>query len=221
MNLVFLRRIITTSIGRKLIMALTGLLLVGFVSFHLMSNLVLLNGQEAYNAYVSHLTSVPFLLFIELGLLSLFLVHILMGIYVRWEDYRNSPSGYKKRNWQGGRTIGSSTMLYTAATILIFVAYHIFTFRLSDHSMGFYEMVTNAFRDPVFATIYVLGGLAMVLHLSHGVQSIFQTIGINHLKYTPFIKCGGWLIALTMVAFALLPLIFLFGLEAHFMGLIH
>ncbi|MEA3307033.1 MAG: succinate dehydrogenase cytochrome b subunit [Elusimicrobiota bacterium] len=221
MNLVFFRRIITTSIGRKLIMALTGLLLTGFVSFHLMSNLVLLNGQEAYNAYVAHLTGVPFLLFIELGLFSLFLVHILMGIYVRWEDYRNSPSGYEKRNWQGGRTIGSATMLYTAATILIFVAYHIFTFRFGDHSAGFYAMVTDAFRDPVYVTIYVLGALAMILHLSHGVQSIFQTLGINHLKYTPFIKLGGWIIALAMVAFALLPLIFLFGLETHFMGLIH
>ena len=221
MNLVFLRRIITTSIGRKLIMALTGLLLVGFVSFHLMSNLVLLNGQATYNAYVEHLESVPFLLFFELGLLSLFLVHILMGIYVRWEDYKNSPSGYKKRNWQGGRTIGSATMLYTAATILIFLAYHVLTFRFADHSMGFYAMVTTAFRDPVFVTIYVLGSLAMILHLSHGVQSIFQTLGLSHQKYTPFIKCGGWLIALTMIGFALLPLIFLFGLESHFMGLIH
>jgi succinate dehydrogenase / fumarate reductase cytochrome b subunit len=138
MNLVFLRRIITTSIGRKLIMAITGLLLVGFVSFHLMSNLVLLNGPEAYNAYVAHLESVPFLLFLELGLLLLFLAHILMGIYVRWEDYMNSPTGYKERNWQGGRTIGSATMLYTAATILIFLIYHIITFRFADHSMGFY-----------------------------------------------------------------------------------
>ncbi len=221
MNLVFLRRIITTSIGRKMIMALTGLLLVGFVSFHLMSNLVLLNGQEAYNAYVAHLESVPFLVFMEIGLFSLFLTHIFMGIYVRWEDYRNSPSGYDKRNWQGGRTIGSATMLYTAATILIFLVYHIFTFRFADHSMGFYEMVTTAFKDPIYVTIYVIGSLAMILHLSHGVQSIFQTLGINHLKYTPFIKCGGWLIALTMVIFALLPLIFLFGLESRFMGLIH
>ncbi len=221
MNLIFLRRIITTSIGRKFMMATTGLLLVGFVSFHLMSNLVLLNGPEAYNAYVAHLESVPFLLFLELGLLLLFLAHILMGIYVRWEDYRNSPTGYEKRNWQGGRTIGSATMLYTAATILIFLIYHIITFRFADHSIGFYEMVTNAFRDPIFTTIYVIGSLAMILHLSHGVQSIFQTLGLNHLKYTPFIKCGGWIIALIMVGFALLPLIFLFGLEANFMGIIH
>ncbi len=221
MNLVFLRRIITTSIGRKLIMAVTGLLLVGFVSFHLMSNLVLLNGQEAYNTYVEHLTGVPFLLFIEIGLLSLFLIHIIMGAYVRWEDFRNSPKNYEKRNWQGGRTIGSATMLYTAATILIFAAYHVFTFRFSDHSVGFYEMVTTAFRDPVYVTIYVMGALAMILHLSHGVQSIFQTLGINHLKYTPFIKLGGWIIALAMAAFAMLPLIFLFEFECCFMGMFH
>ncbi len=221
MNLVFLRRIITTSIGRKLIMAVTGLMLTGFVSFHLMSNLVLLNGNDAYNAYVAHLTSIPFLFFLELGLMALFLTHIFMGIYVRWEDYKNSPSGYEKRNWQGGRTIGSATMLYTAATILIFLAYHIFTFRFGNHDAGFYAMVTDAFRNPTYVTIYVLGALAMILHLSHGVQSIFQTLGINHPKYTPFIKLGGWAIALTMVAFALLPLIFLFGFENYFMGLTH
>ncbi|MCG2725221.1 MAG: succinate dehydrogenase cytochrome b subunit [Elusimicrobia bacterium] len=218
MNLIFLRRIITTSIGRKLVMAATGLLLVGFVSFHLMSNLILLNGRETYNAYVAHLTGMPFLLLIEIGLFSLFLIHIFMGAYVRWEDFRNSPAGYEKRNWQGGRTIGSATMLYSAATILIFAVYHVFTFRFSDHSMGFYEMVTNAFRDPVYTAIYTLGALAIILHLSHGVQSIFQTLGINHLKYTPFIKFGGWIMALAMVAFALLPLIFLFEAETYLMG---
>jgi succinate dehydrogenase / fumarate reductase cytochrome b subunit len=87
-------------------------------------------------------------------------------------------------------------------------------------------MVTTAFIDPIFTTIYVIGSLAMILHLSHGVQSIFQTLGISHLKYTPFIKLGGWIIALAMVAFALLPLIFLFGFEnscfmTQLVGLIH
>lgn len=221
MNLAFLTRIVTTSIGRKFIMAITGLSLVGFVLFHLSSNLVLLNGREAYNTYVGVLTGVPFLLLIETGLFTVIIIHILMGIYVRWEDFRNRPKGYKKRNWQGGRTIGSATMLYTAAIILGFIAYHVFTFRFVDHSMGFYEMVTTAFQQPVFVSVYVIGSLAMVLHLSHGVQSVFQTLGINHSKYTTFIKCGGWIIALAMTGFAFLPLIFLFGFESHFAGIFH
>ena len=202
-------------------MAVTGLLLVGFVLFHLSSNLVLLNGREAYNTYVGILTGVPFLLLIEAGLFTLILTHIFMGIYVRWEDFRNRPKGYRKRNWQGGRTIGSATMLYTAAIILGFIAYHIFTFRFVDHSMGFYEMVTAAFQQPVFVSVYVIGSLAMILHLSHGVQSVFQTLGVNHSKYTPFIKCGGWIIALAMIGFAFLPIVFLFGFESHFAGIFH
>lgn len=213
MDITFLKRFITTSIGRKAVMAVSGLLLGGFMLVHLAGNILLLKGEAAYNGYVDILLSNPVMPLLELGLLFIFIAHIITGVWVRIEDFLNAPRGYEARKWQGGRTIGSATMLYTAAAILAFLAYHLLTFRFVDHSMGFYQMVTSAFRDPVFVTIYIAGATALALHLSHGMQSAFQTLGLSHPKYTPLIKIGGILVAVSMIGFALIPAYFLLNID--------
>ena len=194
-------------------MALSGLMLGGFVLVHLAENLLLLKGQAAYNGWVEMLLSNPVTPLLELGLLAVFVAHIITGAWVRIEDFMNAPRGYEARRWQGGRTIGSATMLYTAAAILLYLAYHMLTFRFVDHSMGFYEMVTAAFRSPVFTGIYVAGALALALHLSHGMQSAFQTLGVNHPKYTPVIKAAGLAVAVAMLGFALISVHFLLNMD--------
>ncbi|MDQ7772440.1 MAG: succinate dehydrogenase cytochrome b subunit [Elusimicrobiales bacterium] len=213
MDIGFVRRVIFTSIGRKFVMAVTGLALGAFILVHLAGNLLLLKGEAAYDGYVALLLANPLILYAELGLAGLFLLHIATAAWVRWEDWRNAPSGYEERKWQGGRTVGSATMLYTAAVMLAFLVYHIIDFRFGDHSVGFYRMVTDAFRDPVFVSFYVAGALALVLHLSHGMQSSFQTLGLSHPKYTPFIKFGGLLFALAMTGFAMISVYFLLELD--------
>lgn len=213
MDITFLKRFITTSIGRKAVMAVSGLLLGGFMLVHLAGNILLLKGEAAYNGYVDILLSNPVMPLLELGLLFIFIAHIITGVWVRIEDFLNAPRGYEARKWQGGRTVGSATMLYTAAAILAFLAYHLLTFRFVDHSMGFYQMVTSAFRSPVFVTIYIAGATALALHLSHGMQSAFQTLGLSHPKYTPFIKIGGILVAVSMIGFALIPVYFLLNID--------
>jgi len=213
MSTTFIKRMILTSIGRKAVMAVTGLMLGGFMLFHLGENMLLFKGEVAFNNWVDFLMANPLLPLMEFGLMLIFLAHIFTGTWVRLEDWLNAPSGYEARNWQGGRTIGSATMLYTAFLILAYLAYHLLTFRFVDHSIGFYQMVTSAFRSPVFVAIYVGGAVALVLHLSHGLQSAFQTLGVNHPKYTPFIKIGGWLVAITMVGFALISVYFLMNLD--------
>lgn len=214
MNTQFIIRLFKTSIGRKILMATTGLALAFFMLIHLAENLLLFKGQEMYNGWVSFLLSNPITPFLEIGLLILFLVHIVMGIWVRWEDWKNSRGrNYEKINWQGGRTLGSATMLYTAIALLIYLLYHMFTFRFVDHSMGFYEMVTSAFRDKTFVAIYVAGSLALALHLSHGFQSAFQTLGINHEKYTPLIKIAGYIISILMIGFAFISVYYLLGYD--------
>ena len=194
-------------------MAATGLALGGFMLIHLAENLLLFKGEALYNGWVDLLLSNPVTIFLELGLAAVFLAHIITGVWVRVEDFLNAPSGYEARKWQGGRTIGSATMLYTAAAILAYLIYHMLTFRFMDHSMGFYQMVTSAFRDPVFVTIYMAGSIALALHLSHGMQSAFQTLGVNHPKYTPLIKLGGLLVALAMTGFALISVYYLLGID--------
>lgn len=194
-------------------MAVSGLLLGGFVLIHLAENLLLFKGEAAYNGFVAMLLSNPVTPFLEIGLLFIFSAHIITGVCVRVEDFLNAPGGYEARKWQGGRTIGSATMPYTAIAILAFLVYHLLTFRFVDHSMGFYQMVTYAFRDPVFVGIYVAGAAALALHLSHGMQSAFQTLGLSHPKYTPFIKIGGILVAVLMTGFALISVYYLLGID--------
>ncbi|MFA6434212.1 MAG: succinate dehydrogenase cytochrome b subunit [Elusimicrobiales bacterium] len=218
MNIAFIKRLIFTSIGRKAVMAATGLMLGGFMLFHLAENLLLFKGEVAYNTWVDFLLSNPMLPLLELGLAAVFLAHIVAGAWVRLEDWLNAPRGYVDRKWQGGRTIGSATMLYTAALILAYLAYHMATFRFVDHSIGFYQMVTSAFRNPVFTAVYVGGALALVLHLTHGMQSAFQTLGVNHPKYTPFIKIGGFLTAIMMTGFALISVYYLLDLDLKAAG---
>ena len=213
MVITFLKRFIFTSIGRKVVMALSGLLLGGFMLVHLAENLLLFKGELFYNGWVDFLLSNPVTPYLEVGLLALFLAHIVTGAWVRLEDFVNAPSGYEHRKWQGGRTVGSATMLYTAAAILFYLAYHLFTFRFVDHSMGFYQMVTSAFRSKVFVAIYIAGSAALALHLSHGMQSAFQTLGVSHPKYTPLIKAGGLLVAVSMTGFALISLYYLLGID--------
>ena len=213
MDITFIRRLISASIGRKALMAVSGLALGLFMLVHLAENLLLFKGEMAYNNWVDFLLSNPLTPFLEFGLLGIFIVHIVMGAWVRVEDFINAPRGYEARKWEGGRTIGSATQLYTAAAILAYLAYHMLTFRFVDHSMGFYQMVTSAFRSKFFVAVYLGGALALVLHLSHGLQSAFQTLGVNHPKYTPFIKIGGWVTALAMIGFAFISVYYLFGLD--------
>jgi len=194
-------------------MAVSGLLLGGFMLVHLAENLLLFRGEAAYNGWVELLLSNPVTPLLEIGLLFIFLAHIVTGVWVRIEDFLNAPRGYEARKWQGGRTIGSATMLYTAAAILAYLAYHLLTFRFVDHSMGFYQMVTGAFRAPLFVAIYIAGSAALALHLSHGMQSAFQTLGVNHPKYTPFIKIGGLLVAASMIGFAMISVYYLLNID--------
>ncbi len=213
MDTTFIKRFATTSIGRKAIMAVSGLLLGGFMLVHLGENLLLLKGEAAYNGWVEMLLANPVTPLLEIGLLFLFLAHIITGTWVRIEDFLKAPSGYETLRWQGGRTLGSATMLYTAAALLVYLVYHMLTFRFVDHSMGFYQMVTGAFRAPVFVALYVAGSAALALHLSHGMQSAFQTLGVNHPKYTPLIKAVGMLVAVLMTGFALISVYYLLGMD--------
>ncbi|MBI4801766.1 MAG: succinate dehydrogenase cytochrome b subunit [Elusimicrobia bacterium] len=213
MNTGFIKRFIFTSIGRKAVMAITGLMLGAFMLFHLAENLILFKGEVAYNTWVDFLLSNPLIIPLELGLAAIFLTHSFFGAWVRIEDWINAPRGYEARKWQGGRTVGSATMLYTAVLILAYLVYHMLTFRFVDHSIGFYQMVTSAFRGKLFTAIYIGGAVALVIHLTHGLQSAFQTLGVNHPKCTPFIKTGGWIAALLMVGFAMISLYYLLELD--------
>ncbi|MBI5630927.1 MAG: succinate dehydrogenase cytochrome b subunit [Elusimicrobia bacterium] len=196
----------SSSIGRKFLVALAGLLLCGFLVAHLAGNLLLLVGEESFNHYAAKLEKNPALLPAEIALAGLFLLHITISLKLRWENALARPAAYAVEQGKGARTWGSRTMGYTAGLILLFLAVHIWTFKYGDKPGGLYKLVMSSFGRPAYSLFYVAAMLGLGLHLSHGFQSAFKTLGIEHPKYSPLIKAAGIAFALSVaLGFAFLP----------------
>ena len=197
-----------SSVGKKLLMALTGCCFIGFLSVHLAGNLTLYGGGEMFNAYAEHLHGLgPLLTLAEWGLLSLALVHIFTGAILFFQNLTARPQSYQMNKWAGGRTIGSATMPYTGFVILGFVIFHLLNFHFVDKSTTtIYEIVVSAFQNTAYVIIYIVAMVILALHIRHGFWSLFQTLGANHPKYMPLIM--GASIALSLIfgfGFGLFP----------------
>ena len=179
-----------TSIGKKLMMAITGLSFCGFLTIHLIGNLTLYGGKDLFNSYVENLHSLgPLITIFEWGLLFLAIIHILTGGTLFYQNLRARPSRYSVNKSAGGRTIGSRTMPYTGFILLAFVIIHLINFHFVDHSnQTVFQIVSNTFEIPEYVALYIIAVIAAAIHVSHGLWSAFQTIGANHPKYMPFIK---------------------------------
>ena len=125
--------ILGSSVGKKLLMAVTGLGLIGFLAVHLLGNVMAFAGAEAFNGYAAKLHSLqPYLTVFNIGLATLGLVHIVVGTILFFENLKARPTRYKIYQNPGGRTIGSYTMPYTGVLILLFVIFHLFKFTFVD-----------------------------------------------------------------------------------------
>lgn len=203
-----------SSIGKKIMVALAGLLLCGFLVTHLAGNLFLFVGGPAFNRYAEFLESQALLPLAEGGLFVLFMIHIALSVRARMADMAARPIGYQAVADKGARTPGSRTMTVSGSLILLFIVIHVATIKYQvGGAMGptLYDHVTGWFRNPLYAGFYVLAMIGIGLHLSHGVQSSFQTFGVNHPRYTPLIKKLGLAFAAVIaLAFASMPLYFFF-----------
>lgn len=202
-----LRRYLLSSIGKKQLVAVSGLLLVGFLFTHLAGNLAMYGGQAKFDGYAEFLEHQPWLVPAELALAALFLLHVAWGLRVSWENLRARPERYAAAVALGGRTWGSATMKYTGLMTLVFLCVHIWTFKLGQpEGRSLFDWVLFHFRKPWYAGFYVLAMITLGLHLSHGVKSAFQTLGVNHPRYTPAIEAAGVLVAAALAAgFGSLP----------------
>lgn len=202
-----------SSIGKKMTVALAGLLLVGFLITHLAGNLFLFVGPSAFNHYAETLENNPLLPLAEAGLVFLFVVHIIQSLRARRANSVARPVAYEVYSDKGARTPGSRTMTATGLLILLFVVLHVATMKYrAGGSKGedLFSHVTTWFSNPLYSLFYVAAVLGVGLHLSHGVQSALQTFGVNHPRYTPSLKRAGYaLSALLTLGFASMPLYFL------------
>lgn len=205
----WLFRTFGSSIGKKLLMAITGLSFIGFLGAHLAGNLTLYKGGPAFNAYAEKLHALgPILTVFEIGLLTFALIHVTTGLILFVQNLKARSVPYELNRRAGGRTLSSVTMPYTGFIILAFVVFHLINFSFADKSQRtIFEIVTSAFASPVYIAIYVFVMFVVTLHVQHGFWSAFQTIGANHRKYMPAIMALSLIVSLIFgFGFGILPI---------------
>jgi succinate dehydrogenase / fumarate reductase cytochrome b subunit len=199
---------LASSIGKKLMMALTGLSFCLFLSIHLIGNLTLYGGKDLFLSYVEHLHALgPLIRVVEFGLLTLAVIHVSTGLILSWQNFQARPIRYKVNKRAGGRTIGSATMPYTGLLILIFVVIHLLNVHFIDHSLqNAFQAVDATFSAVPYVLFYTIAVIIVAIHISHGFWSLFQTLGANHPKYTSAIKGMGVIFSLLVAAgFGFIP----------------
>lgn len=216
----------TSSLGKKLIMSLAGLFLCAFLVVHLGINLLLLSSDkgEAFRIGVEFMTTNILIKIMEIFLFGGFLLHIIYGVILQIRNWIARPSGYAVSN-NSQTSFFSKYMIHTGGIIFVFLIIHLANFYfvklgLTSAPEGtnalegphdFYNMAINLFSTPGYSIFYVVCMVFLSFHLLHAFQSAFQTIGINHKKYSPIIKWVGNIYAIAIPAgFAIIPLYFLF-----------
>lgn len=204
--MITLTQYIQTSIGKKQVVAITGLMLVVYVIGHLAGNLLLYLGPQAFNGYAHKLEGLrPGLYVIEVALLLVFVIHIYFTALVIWENIQSRPKRYKVYGESGPRSWATRLRMYTGVYILLFVVWHICDFTLIDkhgprsmingQSLGLYGVVFNSFSDPLHSILYIMAMMCLGLHLSHGIQSFAQTFGWEGPKIKGFSDAAALMIA--------------------------
>ncbi len=221
--------IFNTTIGQKIITGLTGLGLVGFLVGHLAGNLTLFAGSEAFNSYAHKLESLGFILYaVELGLLAVFVFHIVFAISVTSHNKSARKSKYVDSRSAGKpsrKSISSQTMIYTGIILGLFTIIHVWMFKFGPgmaagyhtdlHGLparDLYRLVVEKFKNPWIMGSYSAVMLLLGVHVRHGFWSAFQSLGAYHPRYTPLIYTLGILIAvLFAIGFLALPVYIFFA----------
>ncbi|RJX28492.1 MAG: succinate dehydrogenase [Desulfurivibrio sp.] len=203
-----LSQTLRSSVGQKILMAVSGAILSLFLVAHGIGNSMTFFGSEAFNSYAEKLHSLGFLVpLFELGLLAAFLLHIFLGLTLFLQNNQARPVRYQVEKSSGGRTPGSRTMPYTGVVILIFLAVHLVNFHFTDRAIPISEIVRNVLRQPLYALFYISAMAVLALHISHGFWSLFQSLGINHPKYNAALRHGSLGAAVVLSAvFMFIPL---------------
>lgn len=208
---------LTSSVGRKQIIAVTGLALVLFLIAHLSGNLLIFGGPEAFNAYAKKLHSLGPLLYVaRAGLIVMFVTHIAFTILLIKENKTARGHSYAVKKDISGRSFATKTMRYSGPLLALFLLLHLsdFTWNVPwfgsgaqfSAELGLYAKVANSFLNPIRTIIYILAMFAIGLHLSHGIQSVFQTMGLTCTEKMKTVKKISLSLGLIIaVGFASLP----------------
>lgn len=199
-----------TSIGRKYLMALSGLLLGVFLFLHLAGNSIMFWGRNAFDLYADRLHSLGVLLWIfDAGLFIMFTLHIITSVILFFENRRARSGRYAARAEVRPSGWGARTMPYTGAAVLVFLVVHLSNFSFGQDPESESMLVRSILARPLYSLYYVFSLLALTLHISHGFWSLFQTLGVNHPGYNGFIRKGAISAALFAgIVFIIIPVLF-------------
>jgi len=211
-----------SSITKKIVMAIAGLFLISFLVVHLVINLLLLSNDNgaAFLVAVEFMTTNPIVKIMEYFLMGGFAIHILIGVIIQIQNWMARPVRYKVEGYSH-LSFFSKYMIHTGAIIFLFLAIHFTNFYFVKLGLvsppegvgkeDFYQMANLLFADRFYAILYIVLMVFLGFHLHHAFQSAFQTLGLNHTKYTPFIKVVGTIYAIVVpLGFACIPLYYLF-----------
>ncbi len=216
-----------STVGCKVVMAITGIFMVLFLVGHLAGNLAMYAGRDATNAYALALKQMPGPLWVaRIGLLTLLAIHLSAAFRLWFLNRAARPVPYAS-NKSIQSTAASRSMMLTGSLVLAYIVYHLLHFTLGaiqsdNHALvtaegipDVYSMVVKSFQNPVVALSYVAAMVLLGFHLSHGISSLFQSLGFNNPKCRPFLsRLGpvlGWILA---VGFSTIPLAALAGILA-------
>ncbi len=211
----------TSTIGKKIVMGITGLFLCSFLVIHCgLNSLIFFNdGGELFNLGAEFMAHNILIRSMEIVLFIGILLHIIQALLITLQNKKARPIGYAVTNGNANSKWYSRSMGLLGTLILIFLIVHLKHFwyvsRLTDDITGgkitLYDAMRDVFESPVWVVLYVLSMISLAYHLMHGFQAGFQTLGVNHPKYTPFIKSLGKVFAIVIpFVFALMPLAFYF-----------
>ncbi len=202
---------VLTSVGSKVLVALSGVGLAGFVVFHMLGNLQVFQGQEALNTYAAFLREMPMLLWTaRLGLLGVVTLHIAIAIRLAWQNRQARPINYVVREYRRA-TLASRTMAFTGGLLFLFIVFHLLhlTAGVVDPSFqdrldaqghrDVFGKVVHAFQNPLFVVIYVAAQFILGFHLSHALSSSLQTLGMEHPILDRLFRGTGPVVAVLVV----------------------
>ena len=210
-----LTRFLTSTIGRKMLMGASGLLLLAFLVTHVSGNLLVFAGRDTFNHYSDSLVRNPLVYVAEVGLLVLFLAHFATGFLVTRGNWSARPVQYAVKRRAGGashKSVASTTMILSGVFLLLFVPLHLWTFKYGPHYASpadpavrdIYRLVLEEFHEPLEVAWYVGAMVIIGFHLWHAFASGFESLGVND---HPMLRRMGQVLAVAItVGFIVIPL---------------
>ena len=218
-----LGRLLSSQIGRKMLMGASGLLLLAFLVVHVAGNLLFFAGSETFNGYSHHLVTHPLIYVAELGLVMLFVAHLVSGLAVTRTNWTARPTGYAMKRRAGGashKSVASTTMIFTGLVVFVFVPLHLWTFKYGPHYAAagdpavrdLHRLVLEVFHRPLEVAWYAAAMVIVGFHLWHGFGSGLESLGVTHQKALR--RVGQALAVAITVGFLVVPIAVFLGVPA-------